>query len=367
MEVTMSKFSKKSIILLVISGLALVFGIVLLIIGLTRPKDDWENQRKQELSTRKVESELDKIAKNLNFEIHRYDQDLFTLDQKNLAEGVRQLSQRYPSFLIEPGVWSNPQMMQGLKAYLNDKYMKEIFREVNKQLGDMSDVYEQLKGGLVHYLYYFPEAQVPEFYTILEGIDNSGAAPRYCYSVGDTIVLMPDWYLGSNNKLYEFYRVEKYLRAKCDKKYMAIDCFRELIAPRHLPHRTAITLLDCMIDAGKTLYFTEMMFPDRPAGDIIGYDQKQMDWAKANQANVWNYMIEKEMVFSKDERVALHMLGVAPESQPFHGSPGRLGAYIGWMIVINYMQNNPKITLPELMAEKDSRKILDKSGYKPLK
>ena len=367
MEVVMSKFSKKSIILLVIAGVALVFGIVLLIIGLSRPKDDWDNQRKQELNTRKIESELDEIAKNLNFEIHRYDIDLFTLDQKNLAEGVRQLSQKYPSFLIEPDVWKDPQMMQGLKGYLNDKYMKDLYREVNKQFGDMSDIHDQLKGGLVHYLYYFPEAKVPEFYTILEGVDMSEGSPRYCYSIEDTIVLMPDWYLGAHNKLYELYRVDKYLRAKCEKRYMAIDCFRELISERHLPQRTAITLLDRMIDAGKALYFTEMMFPDAPAADVIGYDDKQMAWAKVNQANVWNYMMEKEMVFSKNEDVARRMVGISPETKPFKGSPGRMGAYIGWMIVINYMQNNPKITLPELMAEKDSRKILDQSGYKPLK
>ena len=364
----MKKMSKKSWLLLSIAAVALVFGIVLLIIGLHRPKEDWDNGRKKELTSRKAESELEKIAKNLNFEIHRYDKELFAIDQKNLAEGIKELSTRYPSFLIAPDAWKNPQMVNSLKAYLNDKYIKDLYREVDKKFGNMDDVHAQLKGGLTYYLFYFPKATVPQFYTILEGIDMSpDGFPPFCYQIGDTIVIMPDWYLGQNNKIYELYRVDKYIRAKCEKKYIAIDCFRELIAERHLPARTPITLLDRMIDAGKALYFTEMMFPDSPAADIIGYNDKQMAWAKKNQANVWNYMMEKELVFSKNEDVARRMVGISPETKPFKGSPGRMGAYIGWMIVIQYMQNNPKITLPELMAEKDSRKILDGSGYKPLK
>lgn len=365
----MKKMSKKSVILLIIAALALIFGITLLIVQLKKSsnKEEWDNDRKEEVHARKVVNELDEIAKNLNVEIHRYDADIFAIDPKNPAEGVRALESKYPEFLVERGAWQNPQRLMQISGYLQDPYIKEIKAAVDKEFGDMSDLQAELKGGLTYYKYYFPDARVPQFYTLVEGIDASPSSPRFCFSIEDSIIILPDWYLGRDFKYYKDFRIDNYVRERCDKRYAAIDCFREILAKRHLPSKTAITLLDVMIAEGKTLYFTESMFPDVPAADIIGYSSEQFAWAKANQANVWNYMIENEMVFSKNETTARHLVGVAPETKPFKGSPGRMGAFIGWMIVINYMESHPETSISDLMAMPDSREILDKSGYKPLK
>jgi hypothetical protein len=38
---------------------------------------------------------------------------------------------------------------------------------------------------------------------------------------------------------------------------------------------------------------------------------------------------------------------------------------MGWQIVRKYMEENPNITLQQLMSERDAEKILRASGYKP--
>ena len=48
-------------------------------------------------------------------------------------------------------------------------------------------------------------------------------------------------------------------------------------------------------------------------------------------------------------------------------APGRIGAWVGWQIVRAYMQENPAVTLAQLLAEEDAQKILNGSKYKPRK
>ncbi|MDQ4140161.1 MAG: gliding motility lipoprotein GldB, partial [Bacteroidota bacterium] len=45
--------------------------------------------------------------------------------------------------------------------------------------------------------------------------------------------------------------------------------------------------------------------------------------------------------------------------------PGRIGRWVGWQIVRIYMEENPDVTLQQLMAEKDAQKIFNESHYKP--
>ena len=45
--------------------------------------------------------------------------------------------------------------------------------------------------------------------------------------------------------------------------------------------------------------------------------------------------------------------------------PGRIGRWIGWEIVKSYMSNNPETSLNGLMENNNSRKIFERSGFKP--
>ena len=46
-------------------------------------------------------------------------------------------------------------------------------------------------------------------------------------------------------------------------------------------------------------------------------------------------------------------------------APSRVGYFVGYNIVNNYMKNNPQITIKELILETDEHTILNRSRYKP--
>ena len=158
----------------------------------------------------------------------------------------------------------------------------------------------------------------------------------------------------------------KYIAARCDKKYMATDCFSKALVYKHLPDKTLVTLLDNMVFAGKKMLFTQTMFPNVEPQDILGYTKEQYNWAISHESSIWHYLIEKNLVYDKSDDVARRMVDEAPFTRDFgNNSPGRLGVFIGFQIIQNYMKTHPGTTLKDIMNMTDSQKILKESGYKP--
>jgi uncharacterized protein YjaZ len=78
-------------------------------------------------------------------------------------------------------------------------------------------------------------------------------------------------------------------------------------------------------------------------------------------------LVEKRELYSTDWRVITKYTQPAPFTNGLsqEQSPGRIGVFIGWRIVSEYMQRNVQVTLHELMNETDAQKILQHSGYRP--
>ena len=90
-----------------------------------------------------------------------------------------------------------------------------------------------------------------------------------------------------------------------------------------------------------------------------------MEWMKENVGSVWAWMIENELLYSTDLSQVRSLLGDAPKTNAFgEGSAPRTAAYIGWQIVRQYMKKSGA-SMNELMAERDSQKILNQSGWRP--
>ena len=73
-----------------------------------------------------------------------------------------------------------------------------------------------------------------------------------------------------------------------------------------------------------------------------------------------------KLLYTKDHQTQTKLIQDAPFTTGFgNESPSRLGVFIGWEIVLAYLNNNPDVSLEELIMMTDSQKILQQSGYKP--
>jgi hypothetical protein len=310
-------------------------------------------------------NEISSIQKNVQVSIYRYEKDLFSADITNLPTEIEKLSHHYPEILIAKEVWNDPEMVEQLQLYLQDPIIQGIFKETQQVIPNVDLFQNQLSVALIRYLYYFPDATIPVFYTLIPGIDINTPS---VYGFDNDVFINIDMYLGENYKLYGQYGMPKYISERCNQRYLLIDCFKNVIVYRHLPEKSLSTLLDYMIFEGKKLYFTKMMLPDTLDRNIIGYNQDKFVWAEKNQQEVWNYIIEKGALFSHHDKELKMYINETPYTKIFgNQSPGRLGTYIGWQIVKSYMEHNKDVTIQELLNNTNADEILKLSKYKPIR
>ena len=97
----------------------------------------------------------------------------------------------------------------------------------------------------------------------------------------------------------------------------------------------------------------------------IGYTKTQMKDADANEAVIWDFFLDNELLNNAEQNIVKNYIGESPKTQELgEDSPGNIGSFTGWQIVKKYMSKNPKVRLDELM-KMDGRELYAQSKYKP--
>ena len=127
-----------------------------------------------------------------------------------------------------------------------------------------------------------------------------------------------------------------------------------------------LKLLDVMVYYGKLMTLQDAFLPKFPDYLKINYTPQQYEWAKANEANIWNYFVENNLVFSDDTRLAERFINPAPFSKFYtevdNDSSPQIGIFSGWQICRKFFQENPKTDLKTFLAM-NAQDIFNQSHY----
>jgi gliding motility-associated lipoprotein GldB len=306
----------------------------------------------------------------LDVKIQRFDKDLFAGQQKPLEQTDQQLKEKYGYFyndyvnrIVGNGAYSGPEILQVL---YKDQAYKDLSHDADSVFKDMAPIEHELTDAFKHILYYYPQTKVPKFISFVSGFEVQTP-------VGDDYMgIGLDMFLGKDSRFYGaiVQNVPRYLSRRFSPEYVVprlTETFaREDLFPERDEDRT---LLSKMIQNGKILYFMDQVLPEEVPDSVkIGYTAKQLGWCQTFEGNIWGYFMENDLLFNTNyQKIQVYLsegpftpgLGEKKESAP------KLGVWTGWQIVRKYMEENPKVTLQELMAERDAEKILRKSSYKP--
>jgi gliding motility-associated lipoprotein GldB len=247
-------------------------------------------------------------------------------------------------------------------ARMQDTLQQQIFSEIQKQYSDFSKVKQEIKNLFQHLKYYNPEFKSPRVITLINDVEY-----RNKTIVTDSIVLIAlDNYLGRDHMFYG--NIQKYIRQNFEASQIVSDLATEY-AQKQIYQTERKSLLDEMIYFGKILYFKDVMIPFKTDAEKIGYTQDELDWAMENESNIWQFFVERELLFETDPKLARRFINPAPFTK-FNleldaESPGRLGQYMGWQIVRAYMENNE--TDFKDMMQMDATELFNKSKFKPRK
>ena len=297
----------------------------------------------------KVESAVTAIP--LEVKVERFDKIFFETPPQDLEKVKKQ----FP-FFFPPGnddsVWLEK---------MQDPLWRELYTEVQKKYGDFEPVKLELETLFKHIKYYFPKTKTPKVITVISEMDYKNKA-IYADSL---VVISLELYLGKNHKFYQF---PNYLKQNFEERQIAPDVVSSFSA-RNIPPVLDKDLLSQMIYSGKQLYLKDLLLPDYTDAEKMGYSPEQIIWCQENESYMWRYFIEKEMLYSNDQKLISRFINPAPFSKFYleidNDSPGQVGAWIGWQMVRSYMKNND-VPLVDLLKT-NAKEIFVKSKYKPKK
>ncbi|MFQ3340709.1 MAG: gliding motility-associated lipoprotein GldB [Flavobacteriaceae bacterium] len=295
------------------------------------------------------ESDIDVIPVDISFD--RFDLKFYNQP----ADEIPKLKKTYPFLFPEQfsdSVWINRQ---------NDSLQLMLQNEVNKTFNKIKPLEKEISHLFKHIKYIFPNTKIPHVITLTNNVDYQ---IKIVYS--DSLLLISlDTFLGADNPLYD--GIPSYIRKELDSKYISVqivDKFGAFVIPL-LENRT---FLARMIYEGKKLYLQDLILPHTPMEDRIVYTKEEFNWALENEIYVWQYFIEKQVLYQTQPEWVQRFIEPAPFSKFYlqldNETPGRIGSWLGWQIVNSYMNQFPETTLDNLLRM-PAQKLFNSSKYKP--
>lgn len=289
---------------------------------------------------------------NVYTEVHRFDQAFYN----SSAEGLQELKMKYPYLFpvqYADTAWVNK---------MNDKDELELFAETEKLYHDFKAQEAEISDLFKHIKYHYPGFKEPKVLTVITNVDQDNKV-----ILADSLLFISlDLYLGKDHPFYADF--PNYIKRKNTKDHIIVDV-ADAFAVKLVPPSGDRSFAARMIQSGKRLFLLEQLLGGKPETEILGYEKEQILWAEENEAEIWKFFIENDLLFSNDQALSERFIDEAPFSKFYlandQDSPGGIGGWVGLQMVKNFMEIE-NVGLLE-MLQTPNEEIFKKSKYKPKK
>jgi hypothetical protein len=235
--------------------------------------------------------------------------------------------------------------INGIRRFYSNNYIQRLERTIQKKQGDFSFEKKELLIAFRRLKGFFPRKKIPK---TIYFINSSFSAS--VFSTEKEIAIGVERYLGSNEKVIKELPTNQFytwIKNGMKKEYLS----RDVIAGWLMTHyctETSENYASEMMRWGKILYITQGTLPNVKTNTILRYTNKQFNWALKNEGVFWKYLVENELLFKTDEKTRSNLLNEGPFTGGLpEESPDRLGQFLAWRIVHQYMDNHD-ISIAEL-------------------
>ena len=257
-------------------------------------------------------------------------------------------------------------ILETWKTFFDQEYVKEteieilnVFPNYDQESKELIAVFKRLK-------FHFPKKKYPN--KIIFTNTNFGGN---VYLEEGTILVGTERYIGGHKKVIQNSlppdAFPQWLKNGFEKKYLTRDiAMSTLIFNNTIPDSKTEYLIDKIIEWGKICVLTEMALRlnnnDIKPEIILRWNHSQFKWAEQNEKAFWAYLKKNQFLFKSNEKTNAFLLNNGPYTIGFsEKSPDRLGQYLGWKMVRNYIFEEG-ISLRE-MVKLDYKEYLKK--YNP--
>jgi hypothetical protein len=290
---------------------------------------------------------LDSILRNSS------DKELLDLKSKFKRNNSSILDYTF-GYCIGGSLQSDSSYINGIRRFYSNNYIKRLEGTIQKKQGDFSSEKKELLIAFRRLKGFFPRKKIPK---TIYFINSSFSAS--VFSTEKEIAIGVERYLGSNEKVIKELPTNQFftwIKNGMKKEYLSRDVMAGWLMT-HYCTETSENYASEMMRWGKILYITQGTLPNEKTNTILRYTNKQFNWALKNEGVFWKYLVENEFLFKTDEKTRSNLLNEGPFTGGLpEESPDRLGQFLGWRIVKQYMENHSislsqlnKITYNELL------------------
>lgn len=234
----------------------------------------------------------------------------------------------------------------GKNRFYTNEYIHDLEKSISNDNIFNDSRKKNMTNGFKRLKTFFPSKKIPRtIYQINSSFSSS------VFSTDKEIAIGIERYLGPENKLIrqlpnqEFY---EWIKESMRPEYLERDVLVAWLMTNYLEETTENYASE-MIRWGKILFVARVCLPELEERLILRYDQKQFEWAENSQKSIWKYFVDNEVLFKIDEETRTNFLREGPYTVGLpEESPDRIGQYMGYEIVSNYM-NEQEISLQKLI------------------
>lgn len=318
----------------------------------------------------------------IDLTVERFERDFFALDTLHLQESLAALQNQYPKFLpdyfrnilglpYDSSGNNNLKVLAAITRFIHD--YGAVKDSSDKIFGNFDKWRDQIQLGLQYVGYYFPLYRTDQNIITFIGPFDAFFATSYGIQgdvlTGEGLGVGLQLHLGKN---FSFYKSEAgqelypaYISENFDPAHIAINCMRNIVDDLFPPRPGPSSLIEQMVSAGRRYYLLTRFLPEVKEELLFGYTPGQMAGAKKNEAVIWDFFLNNDLLNNTDQNIIKNYVGPSPKTQEFgEGSPGDIGSFAGLQIVRKYMEKFPETKMQDLMAL-PARQIYEQSKYKP--
>jgi len=299
--------------------------------------------------------------------VKRLDQDFFSLNPSAGETNTEALEAKYGGFLadycdgmLRIGRPGSPSFPYSVAQFITEESVRTLYKDTQAEYENIDDIKEELTAGFRYFKYHFSDSVVPEI------VFNISALNYAIVTTETTLAIGLDMFLGADYPVYPMVGFAAYRYANMKRQQVVPQAMKGWLQSMFETEAERNTLLEYMIFEGKLLYVLDAVLRNTPDSVKIGYTPQAMEWCAIYEPRIWAHLVDQELLFSTDHMAVNKWVNQAPFISGIpKESPGRLGQWVGWQMVRAYMNENPEITIQQLMNQQNAQSILTLSRYKP--
>lgn len=315
--------------------------------------------------------DVDVSAIEISMDLYRLDEAVFDMDWKANPNAQLELKEEFNGYytFYSEFILNNPYnlpdsiMQYRMMRFALDPTMRQFYEAEEALYGGAKfDPYmDEILDAFAHYSYYFPKEPIPTLFLFQSGFN-------YKIVPNDTLLGVGiEWYIGPENDLIKKLSPQafpQYEKDKMQADYLVVDAVKGFLKVKYQGYEQMENLLSVMVFYGKIMYITDALLHAKPDAIKMNYTDEEWLWAEEHEKQIWTYLAENNLLFTNNLREISQWVNDGPFTTGLpQESPSRLGIYIGWQMVAQYMEKHPDTQLSELLQIEDYNRIL--SAYKP--